>query len=469
MVLVETQLTANEVLRAFLHDEPFLFLGAAFITVGIVSAAFCILRRRFDTLLLCFAAFAFLYGQRLWMQSTLLHLTVTNSGFFGRLQAGIDPLVPIPAFLFFQAVGFLGRIGKILITASCLVFLGLGVAAFALGYLPQIHAINNLIVVAALLTMMVRSLRRGPAGRDDAVIRSGVLCFAAFSLWENTIGTYWLRVKVEPYGFAILLACLGYVAARKTMERDKALGDIQIELDLAKRIQLSLLPAEFPSSAHFRVAARYVPMTSVAGDLYDFLVADSSQAGLLIADVSGHGVPAALIASMVKMAAISQRPNAADPARLLAGMNAALCGNTQNEYVTAAYVHLDAQAGELRYAAAGHPPMLLMRNGVVTEIAENGMLLAALEDASFSSTSRRIEAGDRIVLYTDGILEARSSAGKMFGDEALHEAVRESAALAPAGAADRIVEQVRAWAKTQDDDLTLLVCDFLGGAQVAGA
>jgi phosphoserine phosphatase RsbU/P len=468
MILVDTQLTANEVLRTFLHDEPFLFLGSAFITVGLVSAAFCILRRRFDSLLLCFAAFAFLYGQRLWLQSTVLHLTLPNIDFFERMRAAIDPLVPIPAFLFFQASGFLGRTGKIIITALCLVFLGLAVATFALGYLPQIHAINNLIVVGALLSMVVRSLRRRSLGRDHAVIRGGLLCFAAFSLWENTIGTYWLPMKVEPYGFAILLACLGYVAARRTVERDKALGDIRIELELAQRIQLSLLPAAFPDSAYFRVAARYVPMTSVAGDLYDFLVADANQAGLLIADVSGHGVPAALIASMVKMAAISQRPNAADPARLLAGMNAALCGNTQNEYVTAAYVHLDAQASELRYAAAGHPPMLLMRKGVVTEIAENGMLLAAVEDASFSSTSRRIVAGDRIVLYTDGILEARSSAGRMFGDEALHEAVRESAQMAPVDAAERIVAQVQAWAKTQDDDLTLLVCDFLGGAQVSG-
>src|SRR4029079_15495245 len=116
-----------------------------------------------------------------------------------------------------------------------------------------------------------------------------------------------------------------------------------------------------------------VPMTSVAGDLYEFLVADNQHAGLFISDVSGHGVPAALIASMVKMAATSQRSHAAHPAQLLAGMNAALCGNTQGQYVTAAYVYLDAKARELRYSAAGHPAMLLLRGGVVTEVAENGM------------------------------------------------------------------------------------------------
>jgi phosphoserine phosphatase RsbU/P len=97
-------------------------------------------------------------------------------------------------------------------------------------------------------------------------------------------------------------------------------------------------------------------MTSVAGDFYDFIVADDKQAGLLIADVSGHGVPAALIASMVKLAATSQRANADNPQALLAGMNAALFGKTQNQFVTAAYVHLNSETGEFRYSARRPSP-----------------------------------------------------------------------------------------------------------------
>src|SRR6202044_3540981 len=116
-----------------------------------------------------------------------------------------------------------------------------------------------------------------------------------------------------------------------------------------------------------------------AGDFYDFIVADEKQVGLLIADVSGHGVPAALIASMVKLAATAQRSNAGDPSGLLSGMNAALCGNTQNQFVTAAYVHLDAESRELRYSAAGHPPMLLLRGGEVQEVLQNGLILAAFD------------------------------------------------------------------------------------------
>jgi sigma-B regulation protein RsbU (phosphoserine phosphatase) len=210
------------------------------------------------------------------------------------------------------------------------------------------------------------------------------------------------------------------------------------------------------------VAARYVPMNSVAGDFYDFLIAQDGKAGLLIADVSGHGVPAALIASMVKLAATSQREHSAHPEKLLAGMNATLCGNTQSQFVTAAYVHLDANAGELRYAAAAHPPMLLVRDGKVLEIEENGIMLALFPDAPYTSISRELRRGDRLLLYTDGIIEAEDEKQEQFGRERLAELLQESPQLNPDETADLILSRVRSWAAGQDDDLTLLVCDFAG-------
>jgi phosphoserine phosphatase RsbU/P len=168
---------------------------------------------------------------------------------------------------------------------------------------------------------------------------------------------------------------LGYVAARRKAQRDQEFSEIQKELEIARRIQMEILPPEFPRSANFNVAARYVPMTSVAGDFYDFLLMDERQAGLLIADVAGHGVPAAMIASMVKMAASSQRGNVSDPGALLSGMNAVLCGNTQKQFVTAAFVYLDGESGSMRYSAAGHPPMLLLRRGQVTDVEQMGYCL----------------------------------------------------------------------------------------------
>jgi sigma-B regulation protein RsbU (phosphoserine phosphatase) len=320
--------------------------------------------------------------------------------------------------------------------------------------------INNTVVITALVALVVQSLWTGAVSQDFLIIRRGLLIFAASALFDNVAGPLRIGLKIEPYGFVAFLGALGYVAARQTLQRDQQLNDIQKELDVARRIQLSILPGKFPDSASFRVAARYVPMTSVAGDFYDFIVADDRQAGLLIADVSGHGVPAALIASMVKLAATAQRGSAADPSGLLSGMNAALCGNTQNQFVTAAYVHLDSESRELRYSAAGHPPMLLLRDGKVMDIAENGLMLAAFDFATFSTAARRLEPGDRLLLYTDGIVEAASATGEFFGQEALGALLRDTSGTVPADAADRIISAVQQRAVSQDDDLTVLVCDY---------
>ncbi len=460
---MDTQFTGAEVLRAFHHDEPSLFLGAAFIAVGIISSAFCLLRRRFDALLVWLALFAGVYGVRLWLQSSILGMTLTASAFFARLRWAIDFLVPIPAFYFFRVAGFLGREGKILTAGLSAVFLSMSVGVIVFGPLPLFYKINGVLVLGGLGILVARSLgERANKDRDFVVVRAGVLAFAAFAFWDNTFGRLWLLEKVEMYGFAGLLGCLGYVAARRTLDRDVELGEIQNELEMARRIQLSLLPGDFPASADFRVAARYVPMTSVAGDLYDYVVAGDGQAGLLIADVSGHGVPAALIASMVKMAATSQRGQSAHPAQLLAGMNAALCGNTQGQYVTAAYVYLNAKNGELHYAAAGHPAMLMLRDGVVTEVAENGLLLAAVASADYSEKLMALKRGDRLLLYTDGLIEARNAEGKLFGEDAVTAMLRETKKLTADEAADRLIASAQQWAKSQDDDLTVLVCDYVG-------
>src|SRR3954467_8270353 len=143
MCLMDTQLTASEVLRAFHRDEPYLFLGSAFTTVGVVSIGYCVMRRRFDALLVWMAIFAHLYGQRLWMNSGLLRMSVPDSEFFRRLTAATDYLVPIPAFLFFQAAGFLGLWGRKITIALVALFGALVLGTVGFGVLPAFRLINN--------------------------------------------------------------------------------------------------------------------------------------------------------------------------------------------------------------------------------------------------------------------------------------------------------------------------------------
>lgn len=455
-------ISAGDVLRAFRQDAPDLFLGAAFMTVGLVSAGFAALRRMREPLLIYFGIFAGLYGLRLWLQASVTGLAMPHSTFYARLTVAINYLVPIPFVLYLRGARLLLSRAGILV-AYVLVFVEsvLTVAVFLSGPAPLYERTNNTLVIVALAVLIMDFVRRPPQQHEDIVtIRTGLLIFAGFALWDNVAQIYFSYQRKEPIGFAIFLTCLGYVAARRTLRRDRQLNEIQKELDVAKRIQLSILPGEFPESPHFRVVARYLPMTSVAGDFYEYVVAEDGQAGLLIADVSGHGVPAALIASMVKLAAASQRRKASDPAEFLLGMNNVLCRNTQGQFVTAAYVYLDSRSRELRYSAAGHPPMLLLRNGGVIEVRENGLMLALFDSATYANITHHLEAGDRLLLYTDGLVEACNADGAFLGCEGLSAVLMKTSGAPPGEAADLILAAVQNWSASQDDDLTFIVCDF---------
>ena len=462
MPVSATGLTADEVLRTFQSEAFTLFLGAAIAATGLVAAAFAAMRRQRSSLLIYFALFALFYGTRMWMQTRLVGFIFSGSSAFVRIRSAINYVVPVPAFLFFDAAGFLGRKIRVLTYLFFAVFAWLTLATLITGPSNIYRQTNNVLVIVALFLLVTEPMRGLSPDRDFIIARRGLLTFGGFALWDNLVEISRLRTpRIEPFGFIALLACLGYVAARQALRRDQQLAEIQKELEVARRIQLSILPSEFPPSGKFDVAARYVPMTSVAGDLYDYVVADDTRAGLLIADVSGHGVPAALIASMVKLAATSQRPHASNPAAVLLGMNSALRGNTQSQFVTAAYVYLDAQANELRYSAAGHPPMLLLRDGKVIEIRENGLMLAAFDFATYNTVAHPLQPRDRLLLYTDGIVEAANSRGEFFGQENLWKLLQDTTGFGVPEAADHIIHSVENWASSQDDDLTVLVCDYL--------
>lgn len=457
----DQQVSLLRVLNQFHHDELYLFLAAAITTVGLLAAAFSLLRRRFDPLLLWFALFAVLYSTRLWLTHRLLALPGQNTAVIERVRASITFLIPIPAFIFIQHLGFITPVIRPLTLVIAPLAVLLTLITLVIGPRPELYNLNDAAVVVALLLLVAALLRRRQPSSDFDLIRRGLFVFTASALYENIAAFFFPVRDIETFSFVILLICLGIVAGRRTLAQESQLTAIRQELEIAQRIQRSILPADFPPSAHFQVAARYVPMTAVAGDFYDFLAGDDQQAGILIADVSGHGVPAALIASMVKLAASSQRNNATCPSDLLNAINATLCGNTQTQFVTAAYVYLHAPSRELRYAAAAHPPMLLLRDGEVSEIEENGLMLAAFPFATYSTVSRPLEPGDRLLLYTDGVLEATDSKAEEFGQERLTYLLRQTASLSGAETADQIVAKVQHWSATQNDDLTVIVCDYI--------
>ena len=238
---------------------------------------------------------------------------------------------------------------------------------------------------------------------------------------------------------------------------------IQKELETARQIQLSILPTDIPKSPGLDIAARYIPMTAVAGDFYDFIFVDEKHIGILVADVSGHGMPAALIASMLKIAFAAQASLAAEPERVLSGLNQALCGKFQHHYVTAAYAYFDMERRTLTYAGAGHPPLLLWgpsREGV-QDVIENGLFLGKFDFATYAAVELPLLPGDRILLYTDGIPETENHAQVAFGDERFRQFLIAAQNTSVDQFADALLADVSHWSERGpgedlDDDITMV-------------
>jgi phosphoserine phosphatase RsbU/P len=239
------------------------------------------------------------------------------------------------------------------------------------------------------------------------------------------------------------------------------------ELEMARQIQLSILPHSIPQLPGLGIAARFLPMTSVAGDFYDFIQIDDKHIGILIADVSGHGLPSALIASMLQVALKGQAHYASEPAKVLKGLNLALCGKFSQNFVTAAYMYMDLENHLLRYAGAGHPPVLQWRNasGKTGEVLENGLVLGMVEEADYQALELALAPRDRYALYTDGVVEAANPARELYGTERLMRFMDSSRALDTDPFADSCLAEIAKWTgqsgeQSQQDDITLLVIDY---------
>jgi sigma-B regulation protein RsbU (phosphoserine phosphatase) len=269
----------------------------------------------------------------------------------------------------------------------------------------------------------------------------------------------------KPFSPAVMKARVHtHLALRETREKlARQLLAIQKELETARLIQQSILPQTVPQIDGLDIAARYVPMASVAGDFYDFIAVDNKHVGILVADVSGHGMPAALIASMLKIALAAQSAHADDPARVLQGLNQALCGKFQYHYVTAAYVFVDMEKQTLTYAGAGHPPMLMWgaASPRVRDVIENGLFLGKFDFATYSSVELPLLPGDRGLLYTDGVSETNDPEGAEFGSERFRQFLEAQKNGSANQLADRLLEELARWSargegEDLDDDITLV-------------
>ena len=236
---------------------------------------------------------------------------------------------------------------------------------------------------------------------------------------------------------------------------------LQNELDVASKMQQSILPTQFPAAPYYQVFGHMVPARNVGGDFFDVLRLDNGQIGLAVADVSDKGVPAALFMmssrTLLKGAAIGQGA----PGAVLREVNDLLCEDNETAmFVTLIYAVYDPATGELTYANGGHnTPLIVHADGSSTLLPlTGGIALGVMDDLPYQQRTITLAPGDTVILYTDGVTEAMNGAGEEFGTERLCEIFAATPPKDSREAVMAIFEAVNAFAgeTPQSDDITCL-------------
>ncbi len=468
-------------LAAFRVELAYIVLGTVFLFFGFTSCAIAALRRRTEVrVLIWLGLWSGMYGASLLLRT-------------GTIDKALPHWLQICAPFTFNGISYLlvvaGTLawseltrGKMQLLTRAMAVAGMAIAAGGIGmYIATgsgrgLLLYNNLLAVGALISLTIVVVVPGLSARfvvfPSRILTFSTVLFSIDALYRNI--SKWLLgpslelpLIVDDLAFAAFLFSFAYIAGEKVFANERRLLSIERELEIARQIQASILPTVTPEVQNLQIAVQYLPMTAVGGDFYQFLQVDQHRIGILVADVSGHGIPAALIASMMNVAMQSVTSCACTPSEVLCGLNRILCGQLRGQFITAAYLWLDMEARKGLYSAAGHPPLLRWRQGALEPIESNGLLFGVLPDSSYPVRELTLDPGDRYLLYTDGVVDPENAAGESFGDRALEQVLYDNQTRTPAELLDRLLKEIPRWqptSATQPDDITLIVIDVMQGA-----
>jgi hypothetical protein len=259
-------------------------------------------------------------------------------------------------------------------------------------------------------------------------------------------------LRVPLFGNLLLVAVLMLELKDKLTARD--------ELEAGRAVQLAFLPEQRPPVPGWDVWLHTQPANDVGGDVIDYLRLDERRHAVALGDVAGKALPAALL--MVKLQATLRAlvPQFATLSELGEGVNRILARDgLPSRFASLVYVELAEDSGDVRLLNAGHMPPFVLRGGTVEQMPAGAVVLGILPDASFAEQRVVLEAGDALVVYSDGVSEAMNEAGELFGDERLRQVVTRAAGMSVDALGQRILDAVRAFVgdAPPHDDLSLMI------------
>ena len=239
------------------------------------------------------------------------------------------------------------------------------------------------------------------------------------------------------------------------------------ELAMAQRIQSSLVPKVFPETRLLQFSSKYMPMEALGGDLYDVYQISDKVFSVMILDVCGHGVPAALITTMAKMSFSNNTKRFREPNDVIFNVNNELYDsiNGNGDYFTAFYGVIDMEKGMLDFSNAGHNTIFLAHaDGSIDCLENNGPVVGVVKDLPFQVTSHSLRNGDRLVLYTDGVIEARDEQAALYGEERLMDIIAKNMSLNVKDFTEHVFTDLQAFCGNSPrcDDIALFAIDIIG-------
>jgi serine phosphatase RsbU (regulator of sigma subunit) len=259
------------------------------------------------------------------------------------------------------------------------------------------------------------------------------------------------------YHRALAQAAMRLQVARQRIMRDELL---RRDLAVARELQQRLYPPPPLTNAALSIASRSEPARETSGDFYDFITLSDNRLGIVVADVTGKSIAAALVMAMSRSTLRSEATRHDGPAEVLRYANQTLCqDNTFKQMITAFYGVLDTRTLRLAISNAGHPFPVIRRDGRITEMEICGLPLGARNDAIYTEQIIQLQPGDQLVVISDGLLEERNSRRELFGFERMLATIAHADTLDPERALDEIWETVARFRgdAEQSDDITLVV------------